>query len=291
LNQISGFKIVNMSVGFNPRLDDSIANNVKNAVSDNAASLFVAAAGNRGGNLESDTFALYPANLGGTGHPNVVTVASIDGPDQSIQRLSAFTNRSAAYVDIAAPGCGLSSWLDADRAPAEISGTSQATPIVSFGAALLKSLWRTASPEQLKNRVLYSGDLLDAESDRRVVRSMSQLNIGKLLTYRWDRVTFTKEGKRRTVFGRVSALQDLKCDGGIDVNPSSLKSLKRTNEGTVMFSVNATQSLRVCWAALDLAVAVSLQAEKELRDGKIENIGPEKIDLVVSDINELIKSR
>jgi subtilisin family serine protease len=298
LQPVEGFKVVNMSVAFVASVDPTIASHVQTALDDDGHSLFVAAAGNQGANLDGDAYELYPARLGGGtngSRPNVITVASIDGPTQGVQRLSAFSNRSAKYADIAAPGCRISSWLDADRPAVEVSGTSQAAPLVSFTMTLLHSLWQSA-PAQLKNRALYSGDLLDAEADRNSIWSQSQLNMGKALTYLWDRVTYRKDGRTRTKFGKLSALQGLKCLPGLAIDPARLKAFKRAADGrVVVYSVDTGRNLRVCEGQIDPSTRGSLHAEREWVDGKIKiidpaNISEREVDLSANEIVEIVKA-
>jgi subtilisin family serine protease len=199
-------------------------------------------------------------------------------------------------VDLAAPGCQISSWVDADNPAIEISGTSQAAPLVSFSMALLRSMWR-ASPAQLKNRALYSGDLLESVADRSVVWSKSQLNIEKTLTYLWDRVTYMKDGQSFTKFGQLSAVQGLRCDSGAGIIPANLKAIKRApNNRVALYTVDSGQILRVCWGRIDPATKATLRVEKEWIDGKILPFEagpntPSEIDLDGSQILEVIKTQ
>lgn len=266
LQTILGVKIVNMSIAFDGHADASIAGTISGAVSNDPRSLFVVAAGNRGGLLDDDANEFYPARLGGGAMSarNVITVASVDGPLQGIQRLSVFSDRSNNYVDIAAPGCQIASWLDDGGPPAEISGTSQATPIVTFAATLLTAMWRT-DPAQIKNRLLYSSDLLDRDDDRANVRSGGQLNIEKALTYLWDRITYTRDHQSHTYLGSLSLLQGLKCDGGAEVQPRDIKALKRSGENKfVIYRVDSAQTLHLCRGTADPQTAVTLTAVKEV---------------------------
>ena len=89
--------------------------------------LYVVAAGN-GGEDEvgdsNDTTAQYPCNYTIS---NLICVAASDRND----RLTSFSNYSTTHVDIAAPGQHiLSTWKGNDQY-AYLSGTSQATPLVT----------------------------------------------------------------------------------------------------------------------------------------------------------------
>lgn len=292
LQPVVGFKIVNMSVAFLASTNPQIPTIIGAALQDERESLFVVAAGNAGANLAGDKYEWYPARFGGTVRSNVITVAAVDGPSNGIQRLSSFSNRSKEYVDLAAPGCALSSWVDAARPPIDISGTSQAAPLVTFTLTLLRSLW-IASPLELKNRALYSGDLLDDELDRSVVRSMSQLNTAKALTYLWDRVAYVKDGRRETSFGNLSALQGLVCDStGDAVDPANLKSLKSAPNGRkAIFTVDSSQRFHQCWGRIEPTARATLHATRQLRDGRIVGIAPTHIELLAGEIEEIIKAR
>lgn len=114
-------------------------------------SLIVAAAGNDGLQLSTLT-ALIPAQRGDV--PNVLTVASYDADHQ----LSAFSNYGARYVDVAAPGCKLRSWLTGASASAPMNGTSMAAALVSFTASLVRRVsGDTLTPELIAQRIMTSG--------------------------------------------------------------------------------------------------------------------------------------
>lgn len=267
LRQIDGAKIVNMSIAFHAQPGTTIGDTIKDAIVKDGQSLFVVAAGNDGGNLNDDQLDLYPASLGGAEN-NVLTVSSVDNDVAGVARLSNFSNRSANHVDLAAPGCRLMSWLDGDAPPAEISGTSQATPVVSFAAALLSSVWPT-SPMKIKNRLLYSGDLLDDKGDRDQVRSRSKLSIAKALTYTMDRVTFERGGVRRTLLGNLDLVQNLKCADTAAIDGANLRAIKRGPDNEVSFyRVRNDGSLKICPGTFSGAT-LSFSPLREIRDGQV----------------------
>jgi len=162
--------VANLSVAFDGKTPE-LEKAVRTIIQSRNQILFVAASGNSGKKIGLSGALVYPAAFGGR-VGNVLTVASIDGPMNGLYRLSKFSNYSDSYVDIAAPGCKLLSWLDADRDPIRITGTSQAAPIATFAATLLRSVWNT-SPESIRRRLMVSGDLLLAPEDRSGVRSRS----------------------------------------------------------------------------------------------------------------------
>ena len=290
LSPVDGNKIVNMSVAFTARAGTPTGGTIRDAIVKDATSLFVVAAGNDGGSLDDDALDLYPANLGGR-DGNVMTVGSVDAPVNGISRLSKFSNRSRNYVDIAAPGCRISSWLDADQAPARVSGTSQATPLVTFGAALLNSLWQT-TPRKLKDRFIYSGDLLDDPSDRASVRSQSRLNIGKALTYTYDRVVYTRDGIRRTLLGALTPVAGLRCADGASVEAANVRALKRLPEGGVLMFRNRNDgSLAICPGPFEGALTVDFAPAFEIRDGAVGPVGDAVGPITFDEVDEIVRQR
>jgi subtilisin family serine protease len=147
--------------------------------------LFVTAAGNgleeNGQNLA--IFEVYPAKLSKK-LPNVMTVAAHDGN----RKRTCFSNFGNEYVDIAAPGMGVHSTIAGGDG--YHSGTSQATPLVTLGAALLHSRG-LKDPKSIRERLVLSADYTPAL--RGEVRSEGVLNIGKALAYDKDVVRTTTE--------------------------------------------------------------------------------------------------
>lgn len=184
--------IVNLSVKYG----GSAKEQLRSMAIDNPATLFVVAAGNAGIDLDKPENAgtVYPAqlakNLG-----NVLAVTAENGSGT----LAAYPNRGGSSIDLAAPGCTIRSTLDG-FASADLSGTSQAAPTVSFAAALLARL--VFPPANIKRRLILSGDLITAmyvkQEDGTLlkvpvtatsivpVRSRSLLNIAKALYKDFD---------------------------------------------------------------------------------------------------------
>jgi subtilisin family serine protease len=111
--------------------------------------LFVAAAGNDGGNL--DATPVYPASYDAA---NIIAVGATDNTDH----LASFSNFGSASVDLAAPGVDiLSTGIGGGYYYA--SGTSMATPQVSGSAALVLSKCSLGTAA-LKTNLLSQVDVL-----------------------------------------------------------------------------------------------------------------------------------
>ena len=298
LSRVAGTKIVNMSVTFDAKADPKIGAHIQDMVQQQRDStLFVAAAGNEGyKNIEAAGLDKYPVRAGGLRTPNVITIASVDGPIRDKpQRLSLFTNASAQYVDLAAPGCKIASWLDVDHPEAAISGTSQAAPLVSFAAMLLRSMWTTAKPVNIKNRLLYSGDLLDTDDDQSVIASKAQLDIPKSLTFLSDRVKFRRDGVSHEILGTVDRglIQGLRCDGGSDIDPRTVRAVKRagSSEKIAIYTVDAQNTLQVCWGTQKPDILMHLDAAVEIVDGAIGAPSFPMADVAASELVEIVRAK
>ncbi len=123
----------------------------------NAGILFIAAAGNGGGDQvgdNNDTTASYPSNYQCTAngiYDCVIAVASIT----STGARSSFSNYGATTVDLGAPGSGIYS-TTAFNTYSSYSGTSMATPHVTGAAALYAAVHPGASAQQIRNALLSS---------------------------------------------------------------------------------------------------------------------------------------
>jgi subtilisin family serine protease len=125
--------------------------------------LMIGAAGNE--TINNDVNPPYPASLStlndavdlttgnvletAADYDGVIAVASI----QSDGAISGFSNYGATSVDIAAPGTGIFSTLPTNTY-GSYDGTSMATPHVSGAAALYKSVYPTATAEEVKAALL-----------------------------------------------------------------------------------------------------------------------------------------
>lgn len=263
-------RIVNLSVSHDGRADDNVGRIYNSLFKSAHDSLFVAAAGNNNG-ADVGSLAIFPAAHGGTYSPNVITVAAIDAND----RLAPFSNRSAAAVDLAAPGCRISSWIAHDQQPILMSGTSQAAPQVSFAAGLLRSIAIRAEPSTLKSRIVASGDLLP-DSERGKTAFEVKPNVARSLLFFHDTLDVTEAGSRRRFLGTLRGMGSLWCrEGSLRIGKSrdDMWSLKRSDGGLLYFFAGRLSRRvdRPCQVIDPADASVFFSATHEWRaDGAIE---------------------
>ncbi|MGQ9670539.1 MAG: S8 family serine peptidase [Desulfosoma sp.] len=142
-----GVRVINMSFGAY-----SYSEAEKQAIAGAPNILFVAAAGNE--RYDNDFHPLYPASYD---LPNLISVASSNTSDM----LSGFSNYGVQTVHVAAPGENILGTLPGNGYD-NLTGTSMATALVSGLAALVFSKYPTATPAQVKARILRTVDLSDA---------------------------------------------------------------------------------------------------------------------------------
>lgn len=152
----NGAKIINASYGgseFSQAEYDAIAR------FRDAGGIFVAAAGNGGLDVigdDNDTQPIYPASYD---LPNIISVAATDQNDE----MPTFSNFGDESVDLGAPGRNIMSTITEDGTDAaygRLNGTSMAAPHVAGVAALIRSLYPSATASAVKNVLLGSGDEL-----------------------------------------------------------------------------------------------------------------------------------
>lgn len=241
-------EVVNLSLIFDGTEDPNVEKTFANIVSRFAGTLFVAAAGNQGQAVNGGH--LVPVGLGGPSRDNVLTVASVDPGG----KLSHFSNRGASRVDIAAPGCRISSWLDADSEEVPLSGTSQAAAIASFASGVLAMADPYAPARTLKNRLVISGDLLSDQDSRAGVASMSRLNIAKALYFPADYVRFQPPNQPAQIYlGRITQFTGVSTNDPACAHPdfSRLQALKRLDpDHVVIFAGLMSGEVDACNGAL-----------------------------------------
>lgn len=144
---LMGAQVVNYSAG-GPGANAKEESAIRAAAQKNI--LFVAAAGNDSKN--TDTFKYYPAN-----YPlsNILSVLSLSPQ----KKLSQFSNFGSHSVDIATVGEDITSAAPGNQF-VKMSGTSQATAMITAAAANLIDENKDAPVEEICSRMRQSGDLL-----------------------------------------------------------------------------------------------------------------------------------
>ena len=161
-----GALILNNSWGGGP---PSEALRLAIVASNNAGTLFVAAAGNAG--LNNDIYDHYPSSFD---VPNIISVASSSRTDTR----SEFSNFGATSVDLAAPGTQILSTIPGGETGV-LSGSSMAAPHVSGALALLKSRYPGMAPAAMKTVVLASTDRIPALDG--LVATGGRLNVLRMM--------------------------------------------------------------------------------------------------------------
>ena len=173
--------------------------------------LFVAAAGNDSRN--TDLVPNYPSCYN---FANVIAVAATDHTDA----LASFSNYGQHSVHLAAPGVSiLSSVLD--NAYAKYSGTSMATPHVAGVAALLLAQYPSMSLSELKFRLMWTGDEIDALSSKTITGR--RLNAYNALTAQPSLTILTPNTQTTWVQGFDWPIQWISIGGSGTVNIFLLK--------------------------------------------------------------------
>lgn len=127
--------------GFNQALYDAFKS---------SPAMHIIAAGNESNN--NDARPAYPATFD---LPNVISVAATDHNDG----IARFSNYGKTTVDLGAPGVDiLSSTSGGNKEYKSFSGTSMATPHVTGAANLLLTQFPEMSNEELKSRLMNTGD-------------------------------------------------------------------------------------------------------------------------------------
>jgi hypothetical protein len=273
--------VVNMSFRFDA--DSDSINLFQEIHRSSDKTLFVVAAGNGGAPMSQGD---VPAMLGGLDARNQITVAAThqSGPNQA--GLTQFSNSGSDYVDIAAPGCAIESWISNTKQSVPLSGTSMAAPLVSFAASLIYSLHPGLPPGRVKARLLSSGDLLP--SPREVVASQSTLNIAKALYLFDDYIEY--DGLK--VLGRIEVLplQASQCDKGADVEGKGLWAHKKSPDGALLFHGKNLDRLKGICKGVAPAGTVKFKATHQVNsDGTVSALLVEPVRTIpLASVIELV---
>lgn len=119
--------------------------------------LFVFASGNEG--LSNDEIGTSPANIDAD---NVITV----GATYKNQFFAPFSNYGTKTVDVAAPGMLIPSAIPGAGNYLEVSGTSQAAPLVANIAGSIKDMNPALSPKEIKTIIMGTVDKKGFLSDK-----------------------------------------------------------------------------------------------------------------------------
>lgn len=300
LNTLSDY-IINLSIQYPPSVDEASRElNLRDDQDTN--NLFVVAAGN-GNKPDVRDAPYYPAVLGGTAQSNVITVAAHRGDGT----LASFSNRGKASVDLAAPGCRLPSWLDDTGNVVSVSGTSQAAAVVTFAAALLKSLGGL-KPLHIKNRLMISGDILvpqpagsDVQPDPNVtlpdpseVLSRARLNIVRSLFLFDDYVKYrAANGEIHEVLGEVQGITPIKTTAcNKPLNFKSIWSIKKAGGTFLVYKGrNAPYSVaqEPCVATPDNGAIIKIKVRASLaKDGKPMLAGGEVLEVPFDALDQYV---
>lgn len=181
--------------------------------------LFVIAAGNDSEEMKEDP--IFPAAYGGIGALNSSGNLISVGAHNDKGELADFSRYDDKMIDLLAPGCNIETVTVVDSVDGKSvhtedvvrSGTSFAAPLVSYVAAMLKSI-SDASPKQLKARLNSSVDvdkLLEGK-----VFSRGILNLKKTISFQNDITIFKQGGREQFVYSDVKNRRDdlyIDCEG------------------------------------------------------------------------------
>ena len=247
--------------------------------------LFIVAAGNTIAGADVRKKKVYPAALGGSSSHNIITVGALDGDG----RRAAFSNWSTTAVDIAAPGCEIASWLSNSPETTKLSGTSQAAPLVTFAAALLRSLDANSTPFEIKSRLIASGDLVPV-ADRYATVFGVALNIPKAL-YWFDDYVKVEGTFAGTYLGDVKRVEGLRCAKGQEFDKDDVFAFKRALAGgpAQIFHGRAGLTMEVPCEADEGTPGLFVFVAHSLLTDKVHRLPQEiELKLPLSEVTELI---
>lgn len=288
-------RIVNMSISYNQTAYRNLSNTFDDLFR-TRRHLYIAAAGNDGTEVQDK---VYPAGNGGPQTDNVITVAAID--DEG--RFAAFSNQGARTVDLAAPGCEIQSWINNDsKEVAPLSGTSQAAPLVTFAAALLRTFSGDLDVRYIKARLVASGSLLHPEEQGWTAFRVG-LNIPRALYWFDDYVRVrrekptakpdasAKEWEYLEYIGSVSQLTGLRCKTSASAsNPRDIWAFKRGKARGWLYTGKANWSLgqAPCETVPDTAGVIAFTPAYRIEEGRLVEEEARQVKTSLEDVEEVI---
>ena len=172
------------------------------AYGDGNGLLVVAAGNDLGQERDLEAYRSWPASYGGNPQNSpggaVITVGAHDGDGE----ISPFSKRGEDFVDLLAPGCKIPTYTGAvagaklSIVPDDPAGTSFATPLVSFVAALLEAEDTRLGAHCVKARLIVSVD--EKPALKHLVWSRGILNAWKALAIYNDVVTVADKARQPT---------------------------------------------------------------------------------------------
>jgi subtilisin family serine protease len=259
--------IINMS------LEGLDSHGLKDAIHRSDNQLFVVAAGNGGIDLALASSKVYPAKYAKE-MTNVISVAAHDEDGKLIQE----SNYGSEYVDLAAPGHKIKSVVQEGNND-ELSGTSQAAPLVTLTAALIYSQGLT-DPIQIKQRILNSTDYV-AEYNN--IRSQGKLNIAKAVSIYHDVIELANHQLK---IGRIITPRSIILENGGVFEEKDMSLVKRIILNYVTEPGKTT--IRISLAKKTLFADKMLNQEGKISTIRIKLLNGQCEDIPLSQIIEII---
>ncbi len=216
--------VINLSISYDKELKG-----LREVLKSKRNALFVAAAGNRPGQVNNE----HPAALGGQ-FPNLIIVGSLKANGKPEDRQSTW---SESNVELSAPGCRVPVHEDGEASKVVFrSGSSLAAPLVSFAAAILNK-YNIGSPEDVKVRLLTSADF-DPALENRVKRKL-KLNIVRAVAISHDVIELNAP-TAKPIYGRITKgdLMLLLCEGNLSMGRNKKNTDGKKNNSNSLLSLD-----------------------------------------------------
>lgn len=158
--------VINLSIDLSKMSPEIPDNTFYELLKNTSHYLYVIAAGNEGQKYSSDRPLSFPINY--YNEKNLIFVAALDqeGNDLWMVNQNAEGSNFGEAIHIAAPGEEIPSVCAGKNSIGLMTGTSQATAMVSSAAALLKGEDENMVANKIKTRILYTADFLPNLEDK-----------------------------------------------------------------------------------------------------------------------------